>query len=204
MFSPRATSDTLPPSRSAGWSALFLSAASPGMVVRYLERRRRAGEAVPDGLLLSDRAGESRTRALAGDSDAHAWMEASGAALSRAFPPTVTFLWSEPVSATTPLRWGFVSWKDGEENGRHEQALDPEQKRGFLGLARRPLPAPVRWAQRQGLPLGRVLGESGSRLAVPVIDYETVAKLDQKSLLVESSPRLYRFDLPPLLPTRTI
>jgi hypothetical protein len=31
---------------------------------------------------------------------------------------------------------------------------------------------------------------------VPVVDYRTVAGLDQRGLLLEDGPRLYRFDLP--------
>jgi hypothetical protein len=52
------------------------------------------------------------------------------------------------------------------------------------------------WATQRALPASRVPALRSKRgPALAVVDYDTVARLDQKSLLVENSPRLYRFQV---------
>jgi hypothetical protein len=57
-----------------------------------------------------------------------------------------------------------------------------------------PPPPDIAWALARGLPIDR-LPAAGLRRHIPIIDYITVAELDQRNLLVENSPRLYRFPL---------
>ena len=48
------------------------------------------------------------------------------------------------------------------------------------------------WAKSRGLPIQRIPQRSGRR-SPPILDYTTVTQLDARGLLVENSPRLYRF-----------
>ncbi len=50
------------------------------------------------------------------------------------------------------------------------------------------------WAMARGLPVDRTpLAPTRQFRKIPVIDYNVVAQLDQRSLLIEDGPRLYRF-----------
>lgn len=61
--------------------------------------------------------------------------------------------------------------------------------------ARRAVSPALDWANKHGLP-GAFAGDKPPRLIT--VDYETVAGLDQRGLLVETGPgRLYRFVLGP-------
>ncbi len=149
--------------------ALFVRSASPGAVLRFLERLARRGELLPLELLISDAVGEQQWRALV-----VVGMETFAPRLALAFPPDTLLL--KAIS-------GGWSWTRYTSEGAAES--------GSLAKKRLWEPhVPVElWARQQELPL--------SRLTRPpkVIDYETVAQLDQRSLLLEDTPRLYRFPL---------
>ena len=129
----------------------------------------RRGDILPNELLISDAIGEEAWRALP-----VAGLEKTAFRLALAFPPDVIQL------QETPTGWQWV---------RHT-GTGPEDS-GVLAKKRLwERHAPVeRWASQQGLPLSRLIRPP------KVIDYETVAQLDQKSLLLEDTPRLYRFSL---------
>jgi len=200
------------------FAALFLHAASPGQVLRFFERRNAAP---PIDLLLSDRVAPLGFRALTGVGDTAAvtdtlrgLLEEHGPAMARVFvtdadAPSVTL-----VFAAAGLRWGWRTWRAASDHvagactGADEEVTDgtsvafPLGTRLFRLLTgayhpSRALEAEdataraIRWAREQGLPIDRVPGVTRQR--IPVIDYATVAGLDQRGLLVEDSPRLYRF-----------
>ena len=180
MAAARTTIGDAPP-----WAVLFLSAASPGAVLRFFERRRRRDPDMPPALLLSDAVGAEGIRLLTAETDeVFGWLSAQGRPLSAAFPKHVTLLRRQTND------WGFHIWDAGAEIEQGGGASPPSTPRplwmrlpGFY----RPLAPECAWAQTRGLPLGR--------LRAPLMDYVTVAQLDQKGLLVEASPRLYRFPL---------
>ncbi|MCX6367572.1 MAG: hypothetical protein NTX57_12805 [Armatimonadetes bacterium] len=149
--------------------AFFVRSASPGAVLRFLERLARRDEPLPAELLISDAVGPWQWRALP-----VAGLASVAPRLALAFSSDVFHLQEMPAG------W---SWTRYESAGAAE----------YGALAKKRLwerSSPVeRWASVHGLPL--------TRLTRPpkVIDYETVAQLDQRSLLLEDMPRLYRFPL---------
>jgi hypothetical protein len=183
------------PSVPAAWIALFLSAPSPGSIIRFLERRTRAEEIYPS-LLLSDPVPPNGLRALfpnAFSVDDRTWASPLAPRLSLAFACPVMLLWQ---AASPEPSWGYSLYEAGEEK-LHGEEIMPVVQRSLLDRlpGARPIPAlPIAWAQRRGLPIERVPGLVRLRSPVPIVDYVTVAKLDQRSLLVENVPRLYRFD----------
>jgi hypothetical protein len=151
--------------------AFFVRSASPGAVLRFLERLARRGELLPPEVLISDAVGDALWRALPSTG-----LEAVAARLALAFPPDVFQLQKNADS------WHWMRYT-------HEGLVES----GTLAhkrLWQHPAPV-VLWARTQGLPL--------TRLTHPpkTLDYETVAQLDQRSLLHEDTPRLYRFSLTP-------
>ena len=178
---------------SAVWAALFIQSASPGAVFRFLERRRRAetqsgndASAGADILFLSDALSGNNWRAMPGE---YAYLNAQGAALSRAFPPVIFLLYRDGD------RWGAIFWEAGTETERQENVALPAATNSwkrFFGAAQKESP-PAAWARERQLPLFRVPGALPSAKAAPLIEYRTIAGLDQRNLLVETGPRLYRF-----------
>lgn len=180
--------------RQSGWCALFVRAASPGAVFRFLQRRS-AG--LPDetarldafDLLLSDAVLPDGWRVLVADPLARVWMEAIGPALARALATPATLVFADEQRAT----WAFVRWT---ENGEQSDAKS-EEVPARNGLRARlfgvggPGVQAARWARDQNLPVARV--PTAGRQSPPIVDYLTVAGLDQRGLLIEDSPRLYRF-----------
>lgn len=175
--------------------ALFLRApASPGTVVRFLQRRWGSN---PDGrarlnrldLLLSDAVRPGGWRALvAGASEALAWMEAAGPILAPAFPPSVALLHADETA------WDFRVWPG--DGGAAERGGGPKEQ-GRRGLLSRLLnvtePSPeVTWARERGLPIERVPAADSSAPPPRLLDWVTVAGLVERNLLVEDGPRLYR------------
>jgi hypothetical protein len=186
------------------YSILYLTALSPGKIFRYFERNRQYALPVRS-LLLSDGVGNKSLRCLFSDEpfpdtvSPVATMQSLGPALSEVFPPRVTLLWRQAATTEQPDRWGFIVWETGVEVETAEQTLPPEPEPNMLswlpGMRRRRTPPPdIAWALERGLPIDR-LPASGLRRHIPIIDYITVAGLDQRNLLVENSPRLYRFPL---------
>jgi hypothetical protein len=122
-------------------------------------------------------------------------MEQTAPLFAEALTGNVTLLWRDPS------RWGYGVWGTGDaEPERAEATVTEPPARGLLArLTRAPLPPPaeVTWARTRGLPWDRIPALRPARAGtLPVIGYATVARLDQKSLLVEDGPRLYRFALP--------
>lgn len=149
--------------------AYFVRSPSPGAVLRFLERLARRGEPLPAEVTISDAVGEPLWRALQGTG-----LEGVIPRLALAFPPDVLQL------QQTATGWQWTRWTS-----------DGPAESGVLGKKRLwEQHAPVeRWARTHGVPLTR-LTRPPKRL-----DYETVAQLDQRSLLLEDTPRLYHFSL---------
>ncbi|WP_395088604.1 hypothetical protein [Armatimonas sp.] len=147
----------------------FVRSPSPGAVLRFLERLARRGEALPDAVWISDATGEPPWRALSGDG-----LEGVAPRLAQAFPPEV--LW---VGRT---REGW-QWRRFADDGTQES--------GTLGKKRlwQPSSPLERWGKPLGLPLARLTHPPR------ILDYATVAQLDQRSLLQEDTPRRYHFSL---------
>jgi hypothetical protein len=191
------------------WSVLFLVSPSPGRVFRYLERACLDGSGKPLPDLISETTTPHGWRALTGINLPQERMEELGQRLSGAFMPYVILLWR---SGDT---WGYAIWEQGEEKERggsnsETDASSPTRPLRPLSLLARlpggqaPPAPPIAWAATRGLPLARVPGAlPASREYTPVIEYVTVETLDQRGLLVENAPRLYRFDFAPQPPTPT-
>ena len=183
-------------------AALFVAAASPGMVFRWLERRASDRDSLARldalGLLLSDACGPDRWRALlAGEGRpeeaARAWMEETAPALARAFPPFVTLLRADEAART----WDYVVWPTDSAPAERGGGIAPPPSlwRRLAGLGEDGAAArAAAWARARGLPVDRAPGLAARRSPpLPVHDYATVAGLDARGLLREDSPRLYRF-----------
>jgi hypothetical protein len=173
------------------WAALFLRSASPGAVFRFLERRRHAANKAPGPLLLSDAVPPDAWRALIAPAD---WLTVQGPALSQAFGPRVTLL--RYIGASTSA-WSFTVLEAGTvvEEGTETLAAPRRSLLHRISGVGPALSPPVVWARGRGLPVERVPGAVPLKRAVPVVEYQTVARLDQRSLLIEDGPRLYRFEL---------
>ena len=182
------------PEIADGWAVLFLPAPSPGQIIRYLERHKSpAGVDAPTTpLLLSDAVGAFEYRALIADTSARPWLEALSLPASADFHFALRLIWHEdsPVS-----RGGVIAWEDGHEIKRENFAASATEPTGFFARLTNvsPLTGELAWAKKWLLPIDRI--PHHARKPLPLVDYETVAKLDQKSLLEEKSPRLYRFTL---------
>ncbi len=146
-----------------------MRSASPGAVLRFLERLARRGEPLPMELLISDAIGERLWRALP-----VAGLESVAPRLALAFSSDVFHLQLTPTGGI---------WTRYEGEGAMESGVLTKKR-----LWEQDSPV-ERWARQHGLPL--------TRLTRPpkTLDYETVAQLDQRSLLLEDTPRLYRFAL---------
>lgn len=170
------------------WAALFVRAASPGSVLRLAERWGRGPDA-PAALLLSDAAAPAGWRALTVPPEYLAWTEGLAPRLAAAFPPEVFLL------ARTQGRWRRGRFAaEGEPEVVEEDAPLPARPGLFrLPWQRAVAPPEIVWARANGLPIDRVPRRGVASLRQ--VDYETVASLDQRSLLIEDSPRLYRFPL---------
>ncbi len=194
----------LPRSKVVPYIAFFLISQSPGQVFRYVQRNRHLVSSV-NPLLLSDATGDSSIRCLLTDepiaeiAPASDWVPSIAPALCEVFPPRVTLLWRHNDISFEIAKWGYTIWQDGAVLERAEHTLFPDPKPSILsrlpGMKRNlPHPPDIAWALARGLPIDRVPA-AGLRRNIPVIDYATVAQLDQRSLLVENTPRLYRFTL---------
>jgi hypothetical protein len=170
------------------WSALFFTTPSPGQIVQIFERR--ALTTPEGGLLLSDAAGAKGLRALVAPEGTPDALRALAPTLATALGTPLTFLYQNGAEG----RWGYALYEQGAETERADDTYTPPPPVSFLArLARRdttPAPA-VAWAGARDLPLHRLPAFAAPR----VIPYELVARLDQKSLLVENTPRLYSFGI---------
>ncbi|MDX1934626.1 MAG: hypothetical protein SFU56_18660 [Capsulimonadales bacterium] len=173
----------------SGRSALFLRSPSPGAVFRFLERHPHAVPG-PTVLLLSEPTPPGGWRLLTTESPSPPDLSLPGRALSDAFPPYVCliFLGSE--------RWGYTIWANGRTA---EEASEPlPSSPGPVGFRLRlpgmrpPAPPYVAWGKERALPVDR-FPAGGGRGSVPIVEYRTVSSLDERGLLLENQPRLYRF-----------
>jgi hypothetical protein len=146
---------------------------------------------MPSTLLLSDAAPPDAWRALIADRES---LAALGPGLSLAFGPRVTLVYQS--EAPEPV-WGYLAWEGGAlaEEGKEPLTAAPH---GLLhrlaGVKPAPSPA-VAWARERRFPIERVPGTVARTKPVPVVEYRTVAGLDQRNLLVEDGPRLYRCEI---------
>jgi hypothetical protein len=156
-------------------AVLFVRSASPGAVLRFLERRK--DESAPAEVLLSDGVGDRQWRTLRAPLE---YLGTVAAPLSLAFPQEAILI----EACTT--HWQVKVWR-----GACLESCLFEEKR-LLGMYRSRLTVnPLRtWAATREIPLLYL-----TKPPRKIIDYATVAVLDQRKLLVEDSPRLYRFPL---------
>ncbi len=162
-------------------AALFVRSASPGAVLRFLERRKDDPER-PEELLLSEAVGEKNWRVLFAPMG---YLGAIAGPLSVVFPDEALIaLRQERALVILIYKEGkLVETKNSLEGNDRKWWMYP----GFNALATL---SPVwYWAKEKGLPLHYL------KKSPRIIDYSTVAVLDQRKLLVEDSPRLYRFPL---------
>jgi hypothetical protein len=161
--------------------ALFVRSASPGAVLRFLERRKGDPER-PDEILLSEAVGEKNWRALFAPPG---YLEAIAGPLSTVFPDEVM------IAVRDEKTLLVFTYKEGKlaetKNSLEGHKSIWGRLMGFNSLAT--LPPVWHWAKEKGLPLHYL------KKPPRIIDYSTVAILDQRKLLVEDSPRLYRFPL---------
>jgi hypothetical protein len=156
-------------------AVLLVRSASPGAVLRFLERRK--DESAPAEVLLSDGVGGKQWRTLVAPPE---YLVQIAGPLSLAFPEETILI--EPRTT----HWQVKVWR-GE---CLESSIFEEKRR--LGMRRSGLTVnPLRtWAARGEVPLLYL-----TKPPKKIIDYAAVAVLDQRKLLVEDSPRLYRFPL---------
>jgi hypothetical protein len=125
--------------------------------------------------------------------EARAWMEESGPAFATALGETVTLVFAEETG------WGWHTWPVGTDSAPEAFTETVEPPSFVRRLQHRALGQPPdtaserarAWAEGHDLPVDRV--PAWARKPLPVVDYETVAQLDRRGLLVEREPRLYRF-----------
>ena len=162
-------------------AALFVRSASPGAVLRFLERRKDAEK--PAELLLSEAVGEEKWRALFAPPE---YLSTIVGPLSVAFPPETLFaIRAEKTIMVHVYRGGALTDSKNSLEG-NDRKWWPFP--GFNALA---TPAPIwGWLREKEVPTQYM-----TKPPKNVIDYDTVAILDQRNLLVEDSPRLYRFPL---------
>lgn len=162
-------------------AALFVRSASPGAVLRFLERRKDPEK--PAEVLLSEGVGEEKWRALFAPP---AYLNAVVGPLSIAFPTEAM------IAQRLDKELSIASYRDGKLAER-KTSLDFARSSfrmsfGFNALA---TPAPIwSWLREKGVPTQYM-----TKPPKNVMDYDTVGILDQRNLLVEDSPRLYRFPL---------
>jgi hypothetical protein len=184
-------------------NVFFLKSLSPGQIFRYFERNHHYTPSI-HSLHLSDSVGEISWRCLFAEEQTSVtisvpeWMQALGSLLSKSFPPRVIFLWCHTTASSELGRWGFTIWENGEIVEMSDYTIEKTTGTSFLsrlpGMKRKTISPAIAWALARGLPIDRVPA-AGLRRHIPIIDYVTVSQLDQRSLLVENTPRLYRFPL---------
>jgi hypothetical protein len=158
---------------------LFVSSPSPGAVFRVLERCP-VDSKTPASVFLSDALNTNQWRALftlGSDGD---WFDAVFPRLVLAFPPGIFRL------NVSDAVW---DWK--HDDGRVVTAsvsLSLPKATLWQRLTRQSSPIEA-WARSHNLPIVR------ARVTLPTIDYEIVARLDQRQLLEETHPCLYQFSL---------
>ena len=167
---------------------IFVPSPSPGAVVRRLQRAARqtidAGS-WPTTCLVSHPSRSGWRLLTSDDVDFDAALERLARILAESFPPHVRVARRGEETGD----WGFLTIDAAGTVGPWD-VPSPAPSKGWLArLAVIKTPDP---ATALGLPAG-TLAPSLSRL--PILDYETIAALDRKSLLVEDTPRLYRFEL---------
>jgi len=181
---------------------LFLIAPSPGQALRFVERRGRA--AMSNGtptFFISDTAGQSGRRALFSDAAAGNDLLTNLASdLAQAFGGTAINHGHTVLLRVDEVgrRWDFRVWKHSavaEQGEREAASANASPWRRFLpGHPVSASQAAYDWAIGRGLPADRTpLAPLRQFRKIPVVDYAVVAQLDQRSLLIEDGPRLYRF-----------
>jgi hypothetical protein len=189
---------------------VFLPSPSPGAVLRLLERRHRPPK--PCEILLSDPVGSAYWRVLrvSLSEENRQWGADLPTVLTSAYSSLISVEHSaHNLKQTNTLqhgKWQITEWQSGEKHATYDEAdfvkrpslwekiplvsIVPK-RRG--GAATRALEA---WAANHNtrFPASLLV----SRIASPpkkMIAYETVAILDQRSLLVETEPLWYNFTL---------
>jgi hypothetical protein len=158
---------------------LFVSSPSPGAIFRVLERCPIDSK-TPASVFLSDASNTNHWRALFTLGSDDDWFDAIFPRLVLAFPPGIF-----------RLNCSDTVWHWKHDNGRvvtESESLSTPKMTLWQRMTRQPAPIEA-WARSHHLPLGRALA------TLPIIDYEIVARLDQRQLLEETRPCLYQFSL---------
>lgn len=175
---------------ASDWAVMFVQATSPGAVFRFIERRRHSDDTLPEEFLLSEPVAPQGWRVLTMETIAKDSLIDLGESLSGAFSPSVILLFRSGEE------WGHAVWQNGEVlaefKGELPETSTLERLLGRLPGLRSTSPPYIEWARGQGLPVNRLPGLSSG---IPIVSYRTVATLDERNLLIENSPRLYRFSL---------
>lgn len=160
-------------------TALFVRSASPGAVLRFLERRNDPNR--PAEVLLSEAVSTQQWRALFAPDD---YLNSVAGPLSIAFPPDVL------VATRMKKTLVILAYKEGKHADIHSTESIGGTGPWWAALTfKTPDPIYV-WAKERSIPTRYIKAPPEK-----IIDYATVAILDQRKLLVEDSPRLYRFPL---------
>jgi hypothetical protein len=167
------------------YTVVFLPSASPGAVLRFLERTHRPLQAL--NLLLSSPASPQSWRVLKSEmADEPTWWATLPERLGTAYP---LFF----VMQVDGESWTITKWQDG-------QAM-PEVYSGHGWINKK-----WSWFKKNKSAVTNTLEAWGEAHKAPfiasflhppqkIIAYETVAVLDQRSLLAETEPLWYRFPL---------
>ena len=166
-------------------AALFVRSASPGAVLRFLERRKDPEK--PAELLLSEAVGEEKWRALLAPLN---YLENVAEPLSVAFQRAAIFSYCD-------LRLMLNIYEEGTCMIRYDAEI--VRKKWIPSIFKASI------SDIKLLALVNKIGSDFGYAGLPigymtkppknVMDYDTVGILDQRNLLVEDSPRLYRFSL---------
>lgn len=125
-----------------------------------------------------------------------AYLTRIGQELSRALNSRVYLLHVQPGGA-----WEFITWDKGEETERGGSSTSPpaaaptlwRRFRKDLGLDDT-LSVLRGWERERGLPVKQLLAVTAHKPR-RVVDYDTVAGLERKGLLVENARLWYRFEV---------
>ena len=167
----------------------FLCAPSPGQVFRFLERHYTPSQ--PISLLLSSPVCPSQWRVLRPSDLLYSENSAELLPILRRAYPNLFHLTLQEKGL-----WEITQWQ-----GEFTETYVGEGLGESKGIAKyvkwgrnKPLLTLTDWGKQHQMPVVSYV----TRPPKKQIDYETVAVLDQRSLLVETEPLWYRFSLVPV------
>jgi hypothetical protein len=168
------------------YTVVFLTSVSPGAVLRFLERTHRPSQAL--NLLLSSPASSQSWRVLKSEmADEPTWWAILPERLGTVYP---LFF----VMQVDGESWTITKWQDGQavQEAHLGHGWIDKKWSWLTNLTRNQSSSTLEaWGEMHKAPF------IASFLRPPqkIIAYETVAVLDQRSLLAETEPLWYRFPL---------